>query len=155
TASPTRSGPPSPWRWSTTPPTGPTTSSLPRSNSLQRPPARRPQRPALRRAERAAEKAEGRAMADEAFTGLRSPRLLLRRLHPSAISDLCRYRSLPEVARYQSWAAFSRADGERLVAGQEGLHPDTPGTWFQLALVVAESGDMAGDCGLHFRSDDP
>ena len=42
-------------------------------------------------------------MADNAFTELRSPRLLLRRLRRDDVAALCAYRSLPEVARYQSW----------------------------------------------------
>ena len=55
-----------------------------------------------------------------AFTELRSARLLLRRLRPSDAEAICRYRALPEVARYQSWEAFTRADAERLV--QFALH---------------------------------
>jgi RimJ/RimL family protein N-acetyltransferase len=33
--------------------------------------------------------------------------------------------------------------------------PDTPGTWLQLALVLRESGEVVGDCGIHFRRDEP
>jgi RimJ/RimL family protein N-acetyltransferase len=91
-------------------------------------------------------------MPDTGFVELRSPRLLLRRLRPADAPALCRYRSLPEVARFQSWDAFGPAEAEALIAGQLGLHPDTPGTWFQLA-IVAEA--VIGDCGLHVRADDP
>jgi RimJ/RimL family protein N-acetyltransferase len=55
------------------------------------------------------------------------------------------------VARYQSWDAFGPDEAEQFIAGQLGLHPDTPGTWFQLAIVA---GAVVGDCGLHFRADD-
>jgi RimJ/RimL family protein N-acetyltransferase len=33
--------------------------------------------------------------------------------------------------------------------------PDTPGTWLQLALVLPTSGEVIGDCGIHFRPDQP
>jgi RimJ/RimL family protein N-acetyltransferase len=36
-----------------------------------------------------------------------------------------------------------------------GVRPDTPGTWLQLALVLLESGEVIGDCGIHFRQDEP
>lgn len=84
-------------------------------------------------------------MAD--FPELRTERLLLRRLVPSDAPAIARYRALPEVARYQSWDAFTVGDAERLVADQAGVAPDTPGTWLQLAIVA---DGVAGDCGLHF-----
>jgi RimJ/RimL family protein N-acetyltransferase len=84
-------------------------------------------------------------MAD--FAELRTPRLTLRRLRRSDAPELCRYRSLPEVARYQSWETFGLEDAERLVAAQAGVVPETPGTWLQLAVVA---GGVIGDCGLHF-----
>lgn len=51
--------------------------------------------------------------------------------------------------------SFRPADAVQLVADQAGVEPDTPGTWLQLALVLAESATVIGDCGLHFRGDDP
>ena len=89
------------------------------------------------------------------FTGLRTPRLVLRRLRPGDARAVCAYRALPEVARYQSWETFSPADAEALIAAQTAVVPDTPGTWLQLAITLAASGELIGDCGLHFRADDP
>jgi RimJ/RimL family protein N-acetyltransferase len=88
------------------------------------------------------------------FTGLRTPRLVLRRLRPDDARAVCTYRSLPEVARYQSWETFSLADAEELIATQAAVVPDTPGTWLQLAITRTASGELIGDCGLHFRADD-
>ena len=87
--------------------------------------------------------------------GLRSPRLALRRLRAADAAALSAYRGLPEVARYQSWATFTRADAEQFIAEQASVEPDTPGTWTQLAVVETASGALVGDCGLHFRADDP
>ena len=94
-------------------------------------------------------------MTDAPFTELRSPRLLLRRLRQDDAAALCAYRSLPEVARYQSWESFSPEDATRLIDDQAGQAPNVPGTWFQLAIVSAATDAMIGDCGLHTRQDDP
>jgi RimJ/RimL family protein N-acetyltransferase len=94
-------------------------------------------------------------MADNTFTELRSPRLTLRRLRRDDLPALCAYRSLPEVARYQSWESFGPEEAARLIDGQSGLEPGVPGTWFQLAIVVTATGLVAGDCGLHCRQEDP
>lgn len=94
-------------------------------------------------------------MTDNAFTELRTPRLILRRLQRDDLATLRAYRSLPEVARYQSWETFGPDDATQLIDSQSGLQPGVPGTWFQFAIVVAASGTLIGDCGLHCRLDDP
>lgn len=86
---------------------------------------------------------------------LRSPRLALRRLRPDDAAALAGYRGLPEVARFQSWETFGPDDAARMIADQAAVIPDTPGTWLQLAATLAESGEVIGDCGIHFRADDP
>ena len=94
-------------------------------------------------------------MTGEGFTKLRSSGLLLRRLRTDDAAALCAYRGLPEVARFQSWESFTLDDAARLIASQAAVVPDTPGTWLQLAIVEVESDRMIGDCGLHFRADEP
>jgi RimJ/RimL family protein N-acetyltransferase len=81
--------------------------------------------------------------------------LSLRRLRPGDAEALAGYRGLPEVARFQSWESFGPADAARLIADQEAVAPDTPGTWLQLAVTSAGSGEVIGDCGIRFRADDP
>jgi RimJ/RimL family protein N-acetyltransferase len=90
------------------------------------------------------------------FTDLRSRRLILRRLRCDDVFALCAYRSLPEVARFQSWDSFSTEDAARLIAEQsERQDPDIPGAWFQLGITRADTGAIIGDCGMHCRQDDP
>ena len=86
---------------------------------------------------------------------LRSSRLCLRRLRPEDAAAVAGYRSHPEVARFQSWETFGPADAAELIAAQLGIEPGAPGTWLQLALVAAGSAGVVGDCGIHFRQDDP
>jgi RimJ/RimL family protein N-acetyltransferase len=93
-------------------------------------------------------------MASVELTELRTPRLILRRLRTDDLAVLCAYRSLPEVARFQSWDTFGPEDGASLIAEQSCREPNIPGTWLQLAIVPEDSGEMIGDCGLHFLRDD-
>lgn len=85
---------------------------------------------------------------------LKTPRLLLRRLEPGDADAIVAYRSLAEVARFQSWESFGPADGAKLIAEQAGVVPNMPGTWLQLAIVHSDSGAVIGDCGIHFQRDD-
>lgn len=94
-------------------------------------------------------------MADTGFTCLRSPRLTLRRLQSANLAGFCDYRSQPDVARYQDWETFTRADGERFLEQQSQLCPDVPGTWFQMAIELVRSGALVGDCGFHCPPHDP
>lgn len=86
---------------------------------------------------------------------LSSPRLILRRLRLGDADALCGYRSLPEVARYQSWESFGLEDAAGFIESQSHSEPGVPGTWFQLAIVEKGTERMVGDCGLHCRLDDP
>jgi RimJ/RimL family protein N-acetyltransferase len=92
-------------------------------------------------------------MASVDLTEIQTPRLILRRLRADDLTVLCAYRSLPEVARFQSWDTFSPEDGTRLIADQSCREPNIPGTWLQLAIVREDTGEMIGDCGLHFLQD--
>ncbi|MBL8948486.1 MAG: GNAT family N-acetyltransferase [Myxococcales bacterium] len=86
---------------------------------------------------------------------LRTRRLVLRPLLPGDAPALVAYRDLPEVARYQSWTSFDLDTATRFVARQADVIPDTPGSWLQLAVVLAATDEIVGDVGLHFRADDP
>lgn len=86
---------------------------------------------------------------------LLTPCLLLRRLQRDDEDALCSYRSLPEVARYQSWESFGPEDARRLIESQRDAEPGIPGTWFQVAIVERATGVMIGDCGLHCLRDEP
>jgi RimJ/RimL family protein N-acetyltransferase len=56
------------------------------------------------------------------------------------------------VARYQSWETFGIDDANRLIADQLSVKPGATGSWLQLVIVLAESGQLIGDCGIHFAS---
>jgi RimJ/RimL family protein N-acetyltransferase len=91
------------------------------------------------------------------FAELLSPRLRLRHLRQGDAAALCAYRALPEVARFQSWESFGPADAAELIAGQARTpSADAAGGcgWLQLGVTLAESGELVGDCGIHFPPGD-
>jgi RimJ/RimL family protein N-acetyltransferase len=94
---------------------------------------------------------------DSTFDGLVTRRLLLRRFTGPDAEPFAEYRSIPEVARYQSWDApypVERARG--LVAWLLDHHPDDPGEWFQLAISERAAPErLVGDCGFRARVDEP
>ncbi|MBA2271064.1 MAG: GNAT family N-acetyltransferase [Chthoniobacterales bacterium] len=86
---------------------------------------------------------------------LSTERLIVRSLEPGDAAALCSYRSLPEVARYQSWESFGTDDAARLIDEQREREFGVPGTWFQLAIIETATSIMIGDCGLHCLRGDP
>ena len=87
-------------------------------------------------------------------TRLSSARLILRQLQRGDVAALCAYRSLAEVARFQSWETFGPDDAARLISSQSNLEPGLPGTWYQWGIIETVTADMVGDCGLHCRPED-
>ena len=95
-------------------------------------------------------------MPDEHFTELAADRIALRRFGPADLTTFVTYRSDPDVARYQSWdAPYPLADGERMIASLLETHPDTPGEWFQYALVLRSTQELIGDCAAGTDQQDP
>lgn len=81
---------------------------------------------------------------------LETPRLRLDALHPEDAPALFRYRSDPEVARYQGWQPVALADADRFI----GKQPATPmpGAWFQRAIRWRD-GALIGDLGFCLSGD--
>jgi RimJ/RimL family protein N-acetyltransferase len=83
-------------------------------------------------------------------------RLVLRLLQAQDVPAFAAYRSDPDVARYQSWdTSYSPADGERLVAAQQGVDLGDPGPWVQVAAVDRATGELRGDCAVRVATDQP
>jgi RimJ/RimL family protein N-acetyltransferase len=83
-------------------------------------------------------------------------RLVLRLLQAEDVPAFAGYRSDPDVARYQSWdSTYTTADGERLVAAQQGVDFGDPGPWVQVAAVDRATGALCGDCAVRVATDQP
>jgi RimJ/RimL family protein N-acetyltransferase len=80
---------------------------------------------------------------------IETERLVLRLLQHEDVPAFAAYRSDPDVARYQGWdTSYTEADGERLVADQQGVEFGEPGPWVQLAAVDRVTGELCGDCAV-------
>jgi RimJ/RimL family protein N-acetyltransferase len=83
-------------------------------------------------------------------------RLRLRPFRAGDLAAFVAYRSLPEVARYQSWdTSYSMADAERFLASQEDVELGAPGAWVQLAAIDRSTGTLCGDCAVRLVTDQP
>jgi aminoglycoside 6'-N-acetyltransferase len=93
---------------------------------------------------------------DTGFQSLRTDRLILRRFTTDDIESFAAYRSDPDVARYQSWdRPFKRAQAQDFIEALADTDPDTPGEWFQFAVVEASSGVHIGDLAALVDGADP
>jgi RimJ/RimL family protein N-acetyltransferase len=94
---------------------------------------------------------------DVAFERLLTPRLVIRRFVPADAPAFSRYRSIPEVARFQSWSApYPLEQAQAFVGWLADEHPDAPGEWFQLAIAPRDRPTLLiGDCGFRARGNEP
>jgi RimJ/RimL family protein N-acetyltransferase len=94
-------------------------------------------------------------MPDTTFTLLATKRLIIRRFRSDDLDSFVAYRVDPDIARFQSWDKFTRADGIAFIAEMNLQHPDTAGEWFQFAVELKSTREMIGDCALHVFADEP
>lgn len=86
---------------------------------------------------------------------LETPRLIMRPFEDRDTEAFSRYRSDPEVARYQGWEApYSLEQAARFIQDLQSLHPGTPGNWYQIAIQRKDDGILAGDCAFQILLED-
>ena len=88
------------------------------------------------------------------FPDLLTQRLTLRRLESSDAERVYAYRVDPEVSRFQSWEPQSPREVETFIERLRAMDPLTPGEWYQVAIILRDTKELAGDCGLQARADD-
>ena len=90
-------------------------------------------------------------------TACSTERLVIRRFAAADARAFARYRSLPEVARYQSWEAPYPIERARaFVDWMSAHHPDEPGEWYQLAVATRDDPTrLIGDCAFMARASEP
>lgn len=87
-----------------------------------------------------------------AFKQIYTERLFLRRLEESDAESLLEYRRMPEVYLYQGFRPNTIEDAVGFVRLRYE-EPNIPGTRFQLAVCLSDSGKLIGDIGLKFLED--
>jgi RimJ/RimL family protein N-acetyltransferase len=82
-------------------------------------------------------------------------RVVLRALAPDDAAVIFAYRSDPEVARYQSWEPAALDDVRAFIREPPASPAYAPGTWEQFGIVLRDTGELIGDCGVHVLEHDP
>lgn len=86
---------------------------------------------------------------------IRTERLLLRPFAASDTEALYAYERLPEVHRYLYTEPRSWSEVETMVAERQGRTAlIEPGQAINLVVVLAQTGELAGDCMLFWRSEE-
>ena len=93
-------------------------------------------------------------MDKSGFTGLETPRLVLRHFSESDLEPFLAYRNDPEVARYQLWDPVRREEASDFIQEQRSIQPGDAGRGFQFAIEMREAGELIGDCYLKITEED-
>ena len=86
------------------------------------------------------------------FNLIKTDRLFIRTLARQDRDAFFRYRSLPEVFKYQSWRPQDMGEIEKFIEENLTISPNTRNTWLQLAVCL-KNGQLIGDTGIHFIDD--
>jgi RimJ/RimL family protein N-acetyltransferase len=81
-------------------------------------------------------------------------RLLAKGLKVHDSERVFRYRSLPEVYRYQSWRPETQAEVADFIQRATVLGFDVVDSWYQLGMYIRVTEELIGDVGLHFLPPD-
>nr|WP_170164369.1 GNAT family protein [Mobilisporobacter senegalensis] len=92
-------------------------------------------------------------MSINKFNSIKTNRLFIRTLGMQDRDDFFRYRSMPEIFKYQSWQPKDIGEIEEFIKENIEICPNTSNTWMQLAICL-EDGQLIGDMGIHFMEDD-
>lgn len=85
---------------------------------------------------------------------LETKRLVLRELHKDDWQEVLRYQSDPRYLEFYSWAERTAEDVRDFVAMLVALQHEHPRTKFQLAIMLKQSGELIGNCGVRMNRSD-
>jgi len=84
-----------------------------------------------------------------------SVRLILRPIILQDAESIFRYRSKAMANRYQGWIPNTIKDVHEFINQKISSQINIPDTWFQLAIITKDSGNLIGDIGIHFLKSGP
>lgn len=82
-------------------------------------------------------------------------RLRVRPMRDEDLDAFVAYRSDPEVARYQSWQHYTRAEGDALIGSMRDLRFGQPGEWYQLGVQPKNGSGLVGDLASKVDAAEP
>ncbi|WP_374673254.1 GNAT family N-acetyltransferase [Ideonella sp.] len=74
--------------------------------------------------------------------------ICLRPLLASDLANFHRYRSDPEVSRYQGWTPMTEEAAARMLQFMQTVRDLVPGQWMQLGIADLDTDALLGDLGL-------
>jgi RimJ/RimL family protein N-acetyltransferase len=87
------------------------------------------------------------------FAPLLTKRLIIRLIEEKDAEEFFRYRTLPEVYKYQAWKPADLAGLKDYAIRNSILEPFGRGQWTQFAICDAENGVLMGDMGICLDED--
>ncbi len=88
------------------------------------------------------------------FDKLKTERLIIRRLTGKDSETISLYRSIPEVAEFQSWDNYSLEESKKLINESLSSDPSIASMWFQFGIEELNSGKLIGDIGFFNQDED-
>ena len=86
------------------------------------------------------------------FNLIKTERLLIRTLNMNDKDYFLKYRSLPEIYKYQTWKPKDINEIKHFICKNVAAELNTANTWLQLAICL-DDGQFIGDFGIHFLND--
>lgn len=79
---------------------------------------------------------------------IQTPRLNIRHLQLSDLYDFHRYRSNPEVTKYQGFDVMTIEQAEKFIKNNSAKHFGNAGEWVQYGIENSETKQLIGDCAI-------
>ena len=81
-------------------------------------------------------------------------RLKIRNLNREDLGDFHRYRSNPEVTKYQGFDVFNLEQAKAFMEDNAKKQFGTPGEWMQFGIENKATGCLIGDCAIKLDKND-
>ena len=81
---------------------------------------------------------------------IQSEKLNLRPVRIEDTEIIFGYRSNAIINQYQGWIPETLEGVHDFIQNKVSAEIDQPDTWFQLAIIRKDTGELIGDVGLHF-----
>lgn len=85
---------------------------------------------------------------------IETKRLAVRNLKSSDLHEFHRYRSNPEVTKYQGFDGMSITQAEDFINEQVDKEFGNPGEWVQYGIESKETKKIIGDCAIKLQQND-
>jgi RimJ/RimL family protein N-acetyltransferase len=81
---------------------------------------------------------------------LKSKHFVIRAFELKDLQIFAEYRSIEDVARYQSWESYTYQDAVKFFESMDYADFGLDDSWFQLAISKQDSNELVGDIAIHF-----